>query len=129
MFDFSWVRVLPSLIDLWCRMLTIILFMCMDSSFISLNASLTSISYRRGCSGDFQISVSDNPFERRPKPQIFFVNLTTPRDITGLGGTGEFQLIWTCKKNFCSCMSLPSPHHLLIWCLSLMSSLLHHSFL
>lgn len=40
-------------------------------------------SCSRGCSGDYQISVSDNPFQRKPKPQQVFVNLTTPHDITG----------------------------------------------
>jgi hypothetical protein len=43
----------------------------------------THALHRRGCSGNFDISVSDNPFERRPKPSVVFVNLTTPPDITG----------------------------------------------
>jgi hypothetical protein len=49
---------------------------------ISVFCYILSLS-RRGCSGDWGISVSDNPFERKPKPLIFFVNLTTPKDITG----------------------------------------------
>lgn len=70
-----------------------------------------SFLFRRGCGGAFgtdplvdPLSSSITPDGRVPnlkKGQIVTMNVTTPRTITGRGGTSELNLNYVCIMDFC----------------------------
>jgi len=61
--------------------------------------------YVRGCGGDFGTPYDIHPFRTgtdRKNPAEFILNLTTPMDISGHGGTGQFRLKYMCRSDMCS---------------------------
>lgn len=64
------------------------------------------LRFRKGCGGTFGTPFRNPILAQYPvkknRPKSIPVELTTPKDVTGFGGTAEFTMIRTCKKSYCS---------------------------
>lgn len=63
--------------------------------------------YIKGCGGAFGLPLDFHPWReiegaRRSKIGSVKVNVTFPRTITGHGGSSRLDLVYTCRRNFCS---------------------------